>query len=205
MERKKEISGESDDIGVLSTVREDSGEDSGDDSVNMEPKEHNETCDTCNDSTLDEPKEMLYIQARKKLNKVNRISKSTLPPAPRTPSKSGVIRESSLGKFKDIQAIFERKLFGNKSPSSSSSGLRIKLSPNNIGKKFADYFTLHKSPRRSLNFLGNFIFFIFILFISRSNVIFFCFFQMLTRQQLQNLVKRIINIIFYRCFIFKLI
>ncbi|CAD6228791.1 GSCOCG00006543001-RA-CDS [Cotesia congregata] len=150
---KEEISGESDDIGVLSTIGEDSGEGSGDDSVNMEPKEHNETCDTCNDSTLDEPKEMLYIQARKKLNKVNRISKSTLPPAPRTPSKSGVIRESSLGKFKDIQAIFESKLFGNKSPSSSSSGPRIKLSPNNIGKKFADYFTLHKSPRRSLNFL----------------------------------------------------
>ncbi|XP_044599207.1 uncharacterized protein LOC123275266 [Cotesia glomerata] len=152
---KEEISGESDDINrdVLSTIREESGEGSGDDSVSIEPKEHNETCDTCNDSTLDEPKEMIYIEARKKLNKVNRISKSTLPPAPRTPSKSGVIRESSLGKFKDIQAIFERKLFGNKSPSSSSSGPRIKLSPNNIGKKFADYFTLHKSPRRSLNFL----------------------------------------------------
>ncbi|XP_057338949.1 uncharacterized protein LOC130676617 isoform X1 [Microplitis mediator] len=145
------MSGESDDICVLSSVGEDSAENSVDCLVNMNSKEHNETRDTCDDLTQKDQRETLYIQTRRKLNKVNRISKSTLPPAPRTPSKSGVILESSLGKFKDIQAVFEKNIFNSKKTPGSQS--RIKLSPNNITKKFSDYFSLHKSPRRSLNFL----------------------------------------------------
>ncbi|KAK0077211.1 hypothetical protein PV325_004267 [Microctonus aethiopoides] len=54
--------------------------------------------------------EMLYINVRRKLRKVNRISKSALPP-PRSPSKSGVIVETTFGKFNEIKARFDQKLF----------------------------------------------------------------------------------------------
>ncbi|XP_034938355.1 uncharacterized protein [Chelonus insularis] len=97
----------------------------------------------CETMSLESSNEPLYSQVRRKLNKVNRVSKSALP-APSTPSKSGVIVESCAGKFSEIKARFERQLLGCEGSEAKSS------TKKKLTKKFSKYYALgyYTMPKR---------------------------------------------------------
>ena len=78
-----------------------------------------ESCST--PDFIHEPSEgTLYINIRRKLHKVNRVSTSTLP-APRTPSKPGVYKETCIGRFAQIKALFDRRCPGSDKTSDNFS------------------------------------------------------------------------------------
>ncbi|KAK0182179.1 hypothetical protein PV327_000341 [Microctonus hyperodae] len=107
--------------------------------------------------------EMLYVNVRRRLRKVNRISKSALPP-PCSPSKGGVIVETTFGKFNEIKARFDQKLFhhaitGSKIFTNFTTGNRIfdrlfrgkSKHVINIGQSEEFNFSCHDSTSNSSN------------------------------------------------------
>lgn len=92
----------------------------------------------------------LYAKVRQSLHKVNRVSKSSLPP-PSTPSKPGVYVETCIGKFAQIKSLFDRRCRGvaDRSPRVKPNGARDKVKmANDIIRKFKNNMNFSGQPTR---------------------------------------------------------